>query len=662
MRDWRSYVREHMPLEMLKEHREERILDEVATQLEDLYLEAVAQGLSEEEADARARAQLTDWATLQEGLEPLRRRHRTSRSEAWVEGAEGAVRKVGGPGIWLADLSQDVRFALRSLRRNPLFTGITVAVLALGLGGVITIYTLVDGVLLRPLPFREPDRLVVLWERLASFENASVSYPNFVDWRERNEAFEDLAAWNMTSGNLIGDGDPIVVRAGRVSASMFPILGVEPILGRNFSVAEDEVGGDPVVMLTWRFWQDRFAGDPEVGGQVMTVDGLPFTIIGVLPREFIFPINIDADVFVPIGFFAEDWLQNRGNHPGITVIGRLRPGVSLDQAGTEMERVALSLEEDYPETNVGSRVHLASLHERISRDQRGPLLLMLLAVAFLLLIACANVANLLLARVTARHRELAVRTTLGAGRGRLVRLLLAESLTLWLFGGVIGLLIALVGTRLLTRLMEDTLPRVASVGVDLRVVVATLGIVLVTGLVFGLVPAVRAARRDLLDRLKEGVHTSAGKSRRRIRSALVVAEVGLAVALLVGAGLTVRSFHRMVIDDVGLDPANVLTLAVDLAESRYQESHRRLDFFDGLRQRIGAIPGVLSAATCYVVPLGPDNWQNSYHVEGEPPEVGNVQPFAETNAVSSYYFRTLGIPLLRGGSSPTGTAGREPLR
>ncbi len=663
MPDWVRYVRENLPLEELKDQRGERIVREVAAQLEDFYLEALGRGMGEAEAEVWALGQIPDWSELAAGLSEVQGRHREPSFERWVERAETRARERGRRLAGLADLSQDVRFALRSLRRNPLFSGIAIAVLALGLGGAITIYTLVDGVLLKPLPFRQPDRLLVLWEKLASFDNASVAYPNFADWRAQNQVFEDLAAWRTTSGNLIGEGDPIVVRAGQVSASMFPILGVEPVLGRNFRPAEDEVDADPVVILTWRFWQDRFAGATDVVGRSMNVDGLPFTIVGVLPRTFTFPYNIDADAFAPIGLFAANWLQNRGNHPGISVIGRLRTGVTLEQARAEMERVALTLEAEHPDTNVGSRVNLAALHERISRDQRGPLLLMFLAVALLLLIAGANVANLMLARVTARHRELAVRATLGAGGGRLVRLLLVESLTLWLIGGAAGLLIALGGTRLLTNLMGNTLPQVLLVQVDLRVILAALVIALVTGLFFGLVPALRSARRDLLNQLKEGGRTTAGRSRRRIRMALVVAEVALAVALLVGAGLTVRSFHRMTCGEVGLDTENVLTLQVDLAEARYREPERRQAFFDGLLARVRAIPGVVSAATCYVVPLGPDNWQNGYHVEGEPPEEGNVLAYAETNAVSPDYFRTLEIPLVRGRdfTDRDGRAGTPPV-
>lgn len=526
---------------------------------------------------------------------------------------------------------------------------VAVLTLALGIGAVTTIFTLINGFILKPLPFEESEQLMIMWEKLASFENASVSYPNFIDWRAQNTVFEDLAAINETGLNLIGVGDPVELQVSRFSASMLPLLREEPKLGRNFLEEEDKIGGEKVVILSYGCWQERFGGDPEIIGRVISLDNEPWTIIGVMAQEFAFPPDSSQiDLFVPIEQFATSWVNLRGSHPGINVIGRLKPGVTLEHARADMERVALLLEEQYPDNNTGSRVHLYPLHERITRDMRDPLLLLLAAVVLVLVIACANVANLMLARAISRQHEMAVRSTLGAGGRHLVRLLLAESVALWMIGGVGGLFLAYGATQILTSVLAGDIPRVFSIGIDFRVIIVALLISLVTGVLFGLVPGIKSWRPNLQEVLSESGRMTAGRKRHLLRNGLVIAEVTLAVVLLVGAGLTVRSFSLLGRGDPGLDPENVLTMEIALPLAKYSETEEQSAFFTRLLERVRALPGVVSAATTYIIPMGPDNWQNGYHVEGQPPEEPGQATFAETTNVSPDYFHTMGIPLLRG--------------
>jgi putative ABC transport system permease protein len=510
---------------------------------------------------------------------------------------------------------------------------------------VTTIFSLIASTLLSPLPYEDSDELVYMWEKMASFENAMVTYPNFLDWRGRNRSFVDLAAFNDGNINLTGAGDPEELDMVRVSASMFAVLRAQPLLGRTFLEEEDKVGAPPVVVLSYGFWQDRLGGEPDVVGATLTLDDFAYEIVGVMPREFVFPPTGEhVDIYVPIEQFAQRWITQRGNHPGIAVIGRLRPGVTLDAAHDDMERVALELEAEYPDTNLGSRVHVASLHERMTRDTRQPLLLLLLAVGLLLVIACTNVANLVLARGAVRQREIAIRTSLGASGRRIVRLLLAESLTLWFLGGLVGLGVAAFATDAVARLRPDAISPIFDVGIDARVVGATLGVVLITGVFFGLLPALRSVRPDLVEHLKEGSRSSGSVGRNRARSALVIAEVGLAVALLVAAGLTLRSFGVMLSTSPGFEPENVLSVEISLPSARYPDAEPRTAFFQELLDRVRVLPGVRSAATTYVAPVGPGGWQTAFHVEGEPPEENGVYTYAEVSSVSTDYFSTLGIP------------------
>jgi len=649
MRDWKRFVREQVPLPDVEGADEESIIDELAGQFEDLYQEARARGLSEPEADAYARTRLGDSAALAGGISAAGNAAVRSRTERLLDRGRQRARARGGPWVWLVDVAGDVRYSLRTLRRSPGFTIVALLTLALGIGAVTTVFSLLNGVLLNPLRYADSGKLVYMWERLASFENASVSYANFLDWRERNHVFEDLAAFNGGSLTLTGVGDPTKLDVIRVSASTFPILGARPLLGRTFLPEEDKLGVQPVAVLTHAFWQARLGGDQEVIGRTLTLDGFTVEVVGVMPPEFVFPPQGDpVDIYAPIELFAESWIQHRGSHPGIGVVGRLRPDVTLDQARSDMDRVAAELAVEYPSTNEGSGVHVWSLHDRMTRDSREPMLLLLLAVGLLLLIACTNVANLVLARGAGRQREIAIRTSMGANGPRIVRLLVTESLILWLVSGGVGIGMAHFATRAVVRLRPEQILPVFQVGIDARVVVVTLAVALVTGVVFGLVPALRAMRPNLVEHLKEGARSSGGVGRNRARSALVVAEVSLAVALLVAAGLTIRSLERMVHADLGFEAENVLSVKINLPEARYSGTPERTSFFHELLDRVRALPGVQSAATTYVLPVAPGGSQSSFHVEGEPPEEGGASTFGEFSAVSTGYFETMGIPLIAG--------------
>ncbi|MFC1661879.1 ABC transporter permease [Gemmatimonadota bacterium] len=649
MRDWKRYVQERLALVGLKESRRSTIVEEVASQLEDLYLEARSRGLSDADAVEAIQSHVPDWRELDRAILQSGEGGKVPRLERWGSRSEEGLRRRGGRWSVLADALQDLRYALRTLRGSPVFTAVAVLTLALGVGGVTVIFTLYDQILLRPLPYQDSGELVELWEKLASFDNASVAYPNFQDWRERNRVFEDMAVWNEGSLNLTGSGDPAEVDLVRVSASAFPLLRADAALGRSFHPDEDRVGGERVVVLTHGFWSERYGEDPSVIGRTITLDETPCTVIGVMPEGFWFPPRArQVDLYAPVEQFAESWMENRGNHPGLMGLARLRTGLSLEEARQDMERVALQLEAEYPDQNEGSRVNLASFQDRVTQGTRESLHLLLLAVALLLLIACINVANLFLARATSRQHEMSIRESLGAGKRRILRLLLTESVAVWLLGGALGILVAFWGTRVLTSLLADQIPRVFEVGLDLRIVVFALGLSFITGILFGFHPALRVVRQDLREFLKEGRRASGGVGRSRFRTGLVISEVSLAVLLLVGSGLTLRSFSMVLNTSTGLDPANVLTVELNLPEGRYPDGEERTAFYFQLLERVRGLPGVRSAATTYVVPMASGGWQGSYHAEGQPPEEGAQYAFAEISAVSRDYFLTMGIPLLRG--------------
>ena len=553
----------------------------------------------------------------------------------------------------MGDLGRNLRFAVRSLSRSPGFAVAAVMSLALGIGANSAVYSVVRSVLLEPLPYASPERLVMVWGEMAGEQRDEIpaSGAEFRDYREMAGSFDALAAVVNRYLNLTGDGDPERLVAARVSAELFPLLGAEAAVGRTFTPEEDELGSHRVVVLSHGLWSRRFGADPELVGDKILLSDEPFTVVGVMPPDFEFRFGaFEHELYVPI---AIDW-QNLPprDFRGLRLIGRLAPGVSLEEAEAEMATVARRFAEEhpdhYPEAS-GWGVRLVPLHEQIVGDV-GPALLVLLGlVALVLLIACANVANLLLVRAAHRAKEVSIRAAVGAGRGAIVRQLLTESLVLAGAGGLLGLGFALLGVRLLKALEPEELPRLAEVGVDAQVLLFTLAVALGTGLLFGLVPALRASRPDLQRTLKEGGKTDApGGGQGRLQGAIVVAEVALALVVLVGAGLMVRSFLGLAAVDPGFDGDDVLTAQLYLSPTRYPEGHQKTAYGERLLERLRAVPGVRQAGAVSGLPLSEVQMIVETEVEGDLRAEGAARPAFDWRPVSPGYFEALGVPLVEG--------------
>jgi putative ABC transport system permease protein len=544
-------------------------------------------------------------------------------------------------------LLQDLRYGIRMLLRSPGFTAVALLTLALGIGANSAMFSVVNAVLLRPLPYEESERLVFLSEREPQLEGMSISYPNFLDWREQNRVFEQIAVFRRQSYNLTGGSEPERLIGGQVSAGLFPALRVKPARGRTFLAEEDKPGGNHVVILSHGLWQRRFGSDPGILGQTLALNGKNYSVIGIMPPSFLFPSR--AELWTPVGQESgqPSW-QERGNHPGLYGIGRLQPGVSLAQARGEMDTIAARLEKQYPQSNTGNRVTITPLHETIVSNIRRALWVLLGAVGFVLLIACANVANLLLARAAARQKEIAIRTALGAKRLRVMRQLLTESLLLSVLGGAAGLFLAAWSVDLLVTVSPNNIPRAREIGLDGRVLGFTLMVSLLTGIIFGLAPALQASRPNLNEALKEGSRASGGVHSHRFRGALVVAEVALALVLLIGGGLLIRSFYHLQQVDPGFKADHLLTVQISLPQAKYPEDGQKVNFYQQVLQRIGALPGALVAGAATGLPLGNNGNQTSFFLEGKPaPAPGHV-PLAEVAIVSPEYFRAMGMSLLKG--------------
>jgi putative ABC transport system permease protein len=549
--------------------------------------------------------------------------------------------------LFMGNLWQDLRYGVRMLWKSPGFALVTILALALGIGANSAIFSVVNGVLLRPLPFKTADRLVFLSEWSQQVPNMSVSYPNYEDWRDESTVFEQLAAFRSAGYTLTGAGEPERLDAREVSWNFFPALGVQPALGRAFTKDEDKPGAQRTIVIAHGLWQRRFGGNPAVIGQPVTLNNESYTIVGVLPQTFEWQAPVD--MFAPIGLGA-DQMTDRDSHPGIYLLGLLKPGVTVAQARAEMDTITTRLAQAYPKTNEGNRYTLETLQNRATEDIRAALIVLLAAVGFVLLIACANVANLLLARAATRAKEIAIRTALGAGRWRIVRQLLTESVMLSLAGGLLGLLFAMWGIDALLALLPQDVPRLLlmNIKLDTRVLVFTLVVSAVTGLLFGLAPAIQISKANLNEALKEGGRSgAAGAHRNYVRSLLVVAEVALSLLLLVGAGLLMKSFLNLQQADIGFNPDRVLTMRVSLPETRYKENAQTEQFFRALLQRVQALPGVQYASLTRGLPMS-GGIESGVTVEGQ--EITNIKDtvVAVNLSVSPTYFRTMEIPLLQG--------------
>ena len=541
----------------------------------------------------------------------------------------------------------DVRFAVRGLARRPALTLAVVAALALGIGANTAIFSVVHGVLLEPLPYPEPDRLVLAIDANleAGFPRFSTSPPDFVDWRDEATGFSHLAFFQRSSPALTGgDADPERLTGAAVSGDFFPVLGLAPVLGRSLRAEDDRPGAAPVAVLSHALWQRRFGGDPGIVGREVTLDGVATTVVGIFPAALRFPSQVE--LWTPAAMeITEDM---RGGH-FVRVIGRLAPGVTPDQAQAEMSAIAARLAERYPDTNRGWTVNLAGLHEIQTEELRPALLVLLATVAAVLLIACANVAHLLLARMAERGREVAVRSALGAGRGRLVRLFLTEAVLLALLGGAAGLALGAAGTRLLAARLADRLPPNAEVGIDWTVLAFTAGLALATGLLFGLLPALAGARGDLQRPLRESARSAtAGGRARFVRGGLVLVEVALALVLLIASGLLLRSFQGLSSVAPGFEPEGAWTAAVSLPDARYAEPEKAAAFFREAVARLAALPGVRHAGAGFPLPLSGANYILTFGAEGQPVDDPSRLPSTNVRFVTPGYLEAMGIPLLTG--------------
>jgi putative ABC transport system permease protein len=559
-------------------------------------------------------------------------------------------------------LFQDLRYGLRVLLKRPGFTAVAVAALALGIGANSAIFSVVNGVVLRALPYKDPGRLTMVWSRrpLLQTQAGSSEFPvsaaDFIDWRDQNQSFEQIAAFHSQAFNITGAGEPEYLGGVRASASLFSLLGVEARLGRTFTAEEDQSGADRVVIISHGLWQRRFGSDRNIIGQKITLNDEAYTVVGVTPPGFQFPRKGEmpagyqfprqADIYTPLAL-TPNQETNRGRNY-LAVVARLKPQVTLAQAAADMESIADGLKQRYPQTNTNKEINLVSLHQQVTGKVRTALFVLLGAVAFVLLIACANVANLLLARAASRQKEFAIRTALGASRARVVRQLLTESILLSLVGGMLGLLLSLWGIDLLRAIVPANLPRLDAISLDGRVLGFTFVISLLTGIVFGLAPALQVSKPDLNEALKEGGRASSvGFRHNRFRSLLVVAEVALSLVLLIGAGLMIRSFTRLINVDPGLNAHNVLTLDIGLPRAKYT-GPQQVAFFQQVIERMQALPGVQSAGAVYPLPLSGGEEGMGFAIENRPPPAPGESFNAGPRWVSPDYFRVMGITSVEG--------------
>ena len=545
----------------------------------------------------------------------------------------------------MTTLWQDVRYGVRMLLKTPGVSVIVIIALALGIGANTAIFSVVNTVLLRPLPYEESDRLVFLNEKSPVLDEMSISYPNFTDWRNHMQMFEKMGVYNRASYNLTGAGEAERIVTGQVSADLFSVLRVTPLHGRLFTNDEDKPGGSPVVLLSYGLWQRRFGGQTSILNQPITLNSKQYVVIGIMPETYAYPSRVE--MWVPVGQLSDQasW-KERGNHPGLYAVARLKPGATIEQADSDMNTIAANLEKQYPDSNTANRVRLRPLLEIYVSDARRALWVIFGAVAFVLLIACANIANLLLARATARRKEMAIRTAVGASRWRLARQLLTESVLLSLVGGALGLLLGRWGVDLILYMSPDAIPRSREIGLDWTVLGFTIGVSFLTGIVFGLLPAIQAGDVDVHETLKE---TGRGTSGRQwLRSSLVVAEVATTLVLLIAAGLMIRSFYLLLKVNPGFSHEHLSSFSISLPEKKYATQDSTQQFYDRLLENIRSLPGVESVAAASGLPLGNNGWQTGFVIDGRPAPPRDQSPLMEACLVTPDYFKAMNIPLLRG--------------
>jgi len=594
-------------------------------------------------------------ANIHAGMSPAEAREKAERSFGNVNRAVAAAYDIKGGGVF-ETLVQDVRYGLRMLAKHKAFTAIAVVTLALGIGANTAIFSVVNELLLSPLPYRDADRVVMLWEVSPSGRHQnSASRANFRAWSAQSTSYQHIAAFSDQRDNLTGVGDPEELTVQLATPNLFKVVGVDPILGRIFLPEDADPSADPVAVLSYGLWQRRFGGQPAIVGQPITLNGAKYTVIGVMPQNFQFhirqrsgtgrPAELWSILPMPVGPGANE----RGRF--LSTVARLKDGVSVAQADTELRTIAARLSDEAPESNKNWSAEVLPLREQFFGNVRRPLWLMLGAVGFVLLIACANVANLLLSLATTREKEIAVRAALGARRTRIVRQLLTESLLLALLGSLLGLFFAWLGIKALVAISPRDLVSLQTVGLNLTVLAWTLGVSALTGIIFGLAPAFHISRLNLNDSLKEGGKSESGQATgsRRLRNALVVTEIALAVVLLASAGLLIRSFIRLQQVDRGFNTDNVLTMVVRLSDARYKEDPQVVNFFSQTLERVRQLPTVRSAGIVNFLPLyGGLGSSTGFKILGRPEPPPGQRPGTDVRVVDAGYFATMGIPLLRG--------------
>jgi putative ABC transport system permease protein len=658
MPDWKQYVREHLPPLELSGAREPEIIEEIAQQLDDSYSENIARGISPAEAETCAAAQISDWHALAQEIrkvdQPITEIANAAVPEDWREAMrEENFRKRRG-GNFMVDFWQDIRYAFRVLRNSPGITAVVVLTLALGIGANSAIFSVVNSVLLRPLPYPDSASLVGIADKLPNRVQLAAFDADYFAWRKHCKSFREIAAYSSTEYNLTGVGDAERIVAVRATYTFLRTLGVSPQLGRDIAADEDRPESAHVVLLTDVTWRHRFSADPGIIGRAITLNGTLYTVIGVLPREFEFPTRRNAELLVPLAL-ADKEISHGMSLFYVGIIARLKPGITPAQAATEVDTFSAPFHAAFPtifaKMFVGAKAQVTPLHDLLVGSVREAILLLLSAVGFVLLIACVNVATLQLARAAAREKEIAIRGAMGAGRWRLARQLLTESLVLGICGGVAGLALGVWLVALVRRFGPQNIPHLKVTELDGHVVLFTIAVSLFSGILFGLAPVFSAFRVSLNDSLKQGgAQSSAGKKAIRPQQILVTIELGMALVLFIGAGLLAKSFVRLISIPQGFDSHGVLTAQISLPASTYLKEEQQRVFFSQLIDRLKVLPGVTSAGAGAALPLGGSVYSGAVQVEGRPPVEKTLESkgSADVDVVTPEFFTALRIPLKAG--------------
>jgi putative ABC transport system permease protein len=609
--------------------------DEVSFHLEMRVKDLVRSGKSERDARRQASGELGD---------PIRLKRSLGRMDRVAQRERSISR-------WFTDLGSDIRFALRQILRSPLFATISILTVAIGIGATTSIMSAVRGIVLRPLPFEAPEELVRLYSRSDRLGPTAVSVPDFGDWRAQTVLFEGVAAWYSATGNLTGDGEPERLEVGRVTEGWFDLLGIRPLSGRTFEAGEDQHGAPGRAVLSEALWRRRFGGDRNIIGRTIRLDGEPVEVIGIVDGARAYPTA--SDLWMTARFEPTEFTDSERGARWLRVLARLKPGVTLAQANEDVARVAKLLAERDPRHNTGYSAFAISLQESIVGDYRRPLFILLGAVGLVMLVVCANVAGLMVARTAARDTEIAVRAALGAGRGRIVRQLVTEALVLALAGGALGFALGIIGTSLLVRFAPPGIPRLGDIGIDGVIFAFTFGLALVTGVAFGIAPALQASRHDVRTRLQAEGRGAAGRfGGLRLRRVLVVSELAVAIVLLVCSGLLLRSFVRLLAVDPGFRSEGLTAFTVTLPPSRYARLADQRQFLDRTLEGLRAIPGVDRVAASLGLPLTGTRFQLTFTIDGKEGEPSN-EPRGQVRVATAEYFSAMGIPIVAGrGFSP----------